>query len=133
MTVDHKDGNASNNDLNNLGLNCPSCDCFRHCGFHSMNGELFVRYSKISQSEIVRRYHEYFLTNGKLAPPEIIDQDSQPMKNLTIRTKDMKILHKVAVPDLDGEISALIIANILLQINPSDLEPTFGDIKGFFT
>jgi hypothetical protein len=55
------------------------------------------------------------------------------MKNLTIRTKDMKILHTVPVPDLDGEISALTIANLLLQINPSDLEPTFGDIKGFFT
>ena len=45
----------------------------------------------------------------------------------------MKTLHKVSTPDLDGEISALTIANLLLQIYPSDLEPTFGDIKGFFT
>lgn len=47
MTVDHMDGNASNNNLENFGLNCPSCDSFRHCGFHSMNGEIFVRFSKI--------------------------------------------------------------------------------------
>lgn len=36
-------------------------------------------------------------------------------------------------PDLDNEISAMSIANLLLQINPSDLEPNFENIKGFFT
>ena len=54
------------------------------------------------------------------------------MKELIIRTKDMKIICAVGAPDLDGEISALTIANLLLEINPSDLEPNFNNIKGFF-
>jgi len=45
LYIDHLDGDASNNELENLGINCKGCDAIRHCGRSGADGELILRIS----------------------------------------------------------------------------------------
>lgn len=41
------DGDASNNDISNFGLNCGLCDKVRHCGLAGVKRELILRKSNL--------------------------------------------------------------------------------------
>lgn len=107
MVCDHIDGNASNNEIDNLGINCPICDLIRHSGRASSRKEIVLMISNLSQLEIVKFSQQYFIQNKKIPLPYQIDSDVQK------------------IPD-DVEF------NLMIQ-NYSELCSTGTKIKGFFT
>lgn len=73
MICDHIDGDATNNSLSNLGLNCPACDTIRHCGLGEINGYLIAVQSILTQTQIVKMTHEFYLENKRIPSPKEID------------------------------------------------------------
>lgn len=130
LVCDHIDGNASNNDLNNLGINCPSCDAIRHCGFSGMQGWLILRKSSLTQDEIVRKTYKFYLESGKNPSPEEVDPTCQKIFNHSFEV-DNETVYQINNPKGE-EISSVDLANVLLL---HDYEKIAGieNIKGFFT
>ncbi|MDR1670207.1 MAG: hypothetical protein LBR43_00575 [Spiroplasmataceae bacterium] len=130
LICDHIDGNASNNNPNNLGINCPGCDAIRHCGFSGMQDWLILRKSSLNQDEIVRRTYDFYLKNGINSSPEEIDPACQKIFNHSFK------LGSETVYEIDNpkgeEVSSVDLANLLLL---HDYEEIRGieNIKGFFT
>lgn len=62
--MDHKNGNAANNELDNL---------IRHCGFHGIKDHLILAHSKLSQLEIVTETRRLYL----LQLQQLHDQQQQ--------------------------------------------------------
>lgn len=108
MVLDHVDGDASNNDLSNLMLNCGACDKIRHCGLAGMKGFLVLCESNVQQVEIVIRSREFFRKYGRNPQPHEIASDA--------------IISSMRVTDL---------ANKLKRTN--NPEAVRGNLKGFFT
>ena len=73
MVVDHLDGNAMNNSLSNLGVNCQSCDTIRHCELGTERGHLIIGNSSLTQLEIVKRTQNFYISNRRIPFPEEID------------------------------------------------------------
>ncbi|WNE41940.1 MAG: hypothetical protein AD073_000275 [Mycoplasmataceae bacterium] len=65
LSVDHIDGDGSNNNLDNFRLNCQACDKIRHSGLAGLNGEIELGLSKLSQNEIVQRSHQFYIKNHR--------------------------------------------------------------------
>jgi hypothetical protein len=107
MIVDHISGDATDNSLNNLRTNCPACDRIRHCGLAGIHGVLEVGISKLSQVEIVKRSHLFYLKNKK--NPSIYD--IEPKSSLI-------------------NISPFEVAKLRKQKKDKDM---LKDYKGFFT
>lgn len=130
LICDHIDGDASNNQIDNLGLNCPGCDAIRHCGRSGINGLLIIRKSKLDQVDIIHKYYDYYLKNNIFPTPEIIDPKCEHIQNHYIKG-DNKIVYYIENKNKD-EISTIGIANLLLEYNHDELH-RLKDIKGFFT
>lgn len=108
MILDHVDGDASNNDLVNLMLNCAACDRIRHCGLAGMHGFLTLCESNIEQKQIVIKSREFFRQHGRNPDPIEIDPNA---KKTTLRVTELA--NKLKKTD-----------------NP---EAVRGNLKGFFT
>jgi hypothetical protein len=130
LICDHIDGNAANNQIMNLRLNCPGCDSIRHCGRSGINGILIIRKSKLNQIDIIHKYYDYYLKNNNLPIPEIIDPNCEYMQNHYISVNN-EIVYYVENKNKD-EISTVEIANLLLEYNHDELQG-LENIKGFFT
>ncbi len=78
LVCDHIDGNASNNDPNNLGINCPGCDKIRHCGLSGLYQHTQLWLSQMPQSEIVQKTHQYVLERHRVPEPREIDPLASP-------------------------------------------------------
>ena len=110
MVIDHKDGNASNNDPSNLRIHCPPCEAIRHCGFAGLRKWITVSESTMEQVEIVRKTREIFENTGVIPHPKRIDPS---MKSV--------------------DISVLELANMMLKTPWKDLPEEFQRLRGFFT
>ena len=119
-----------NNDPNNLGINCKLCDNIRHCGRSGMYSGTIVRFSKLSQTHIVRKTYQLYQENGKWPTPNEIDPDSIPIKDYTFYDKKGYLIEKVFQ---QTELSSVVIANILLKYDYDELSDDFKNIKGFFS
>jgi len=83
MVCDHIDGNASNNDPTNLGVNCPTCDKIRHCGLAGSTGQLILLWSDLSQVEIVQKTHQFYRINRRVPKPDEVDPKAYPIVHWT--------------------------------------------------
>ena len=110
MIVDHKDGNASNNDSSNLRVLCPPCDSIRHCGFAGLMNWLVLAVSSMEQVEIVIKTREIFESTGEIPDPEQVDRSCKFI--------DMGIVE---------------LANIMLKTPWEDLPEDLRKLRGFFT
>lgn len=112
MIVDHKDGNASNNDPLNLRVHCPPCDAIRHCGFAGINDWIVVGQSDMDQVEIVRKTREMFQSSAatRIPLPMLVDPSMVPV-----------------------EMGPVAFANILLKQEWEELPEEFRRFRGFFT
>lgn len=128
LIIDHIDGNASDNSLENLGINCKGCDTIRHCGFAGLNQRLLLRFSKLDQSEIVRLSYDFYIENGQAPAPEEIDPECKPINNYTVRSKTGEILGQI-----QSEVDIINLANIMLKYNYDELNGDVRYIKGFFS
>ncbi len=113
MICDHIDGDARNNSLDNLGINCPICDLLRHCGFNS--SRLLLLKSELDQTEIVFKTQEYWKKFRKIPKPNEIDPDA-----------------KFPDPWSDSILSVQDFANLLMRSNYSELDDDTLKLKGFF-
>lgn len=95
LVCDHMDGNASNNDPSNLGINCRLCDWMRHCGLSGLKGMTVMRKSKLDQVEIVKRTYRYYLENKCWPKPEEIDDSCGEVFGMSICLEDGTIVGKV--------------------------------------
>lgn len=109
LICDHIDGNASNNNMDNLGINCPGCDRIRHCGFYGGRGDIILMISKMQQIDIVKATHAFYLKHNRIPVPTEIDP-------------------KCKVPD----INIVEFANLLLEHNRNELIEEIIYFKGFF-
>jgi hypothetical protein len=73
MVCDHIDGDASNNSIENLGINCPVCDLIRHCGRAGKFRQLSIWESSLGQLEIVKFTQQYWIENKSIPEPLEID------------------------------------------------------------
>ena len=110
MVIDHKDGDASNNDLSNLRVHCPPCEAIRHCGFAGLQKWIIVVESTMEQVEIVRKTREMFENTGVIPHPKRIDPSVKPV-----------------------DIGVLELANMMLKTPWKDLPEEFQRLRGFFT
>lgn len=84
MIVDHVNGDATNNSLENLRVLCPMCDTIRHCGLAGIKKMLIIRKSKFSQLDIVVKTRSLFLKNKKVPDPKEIDLNSSETNLLPV-------------------------------------------------
>jgi hypothetical protein len=127
MIVDHIDGDASNNNLTNLGVNCPTCDRIRHCGLAGTDRLLILRYSELPQVVIVQKTHAFLKKYNRIPLPEEIDPDCKQL-NGAIQDTSGKMIYI-----FDGkDVYSNLLANILLKYNYEELIGA-ESIKGFFT
>jgi hypothetical protein len=129
FVCDHIDGNAGNNALENLGVNCSLCDMVRHCGFNGMQGYIVLRSSKLSQIQIVKRTRILFRQLGRM--PRISEVDPKAKVVLTITKRNGTILY--SEDDVTDGASIVDLANILLRFNYDDLDDSATDFKAFYT
>ncbi len=132
LYVDHLNGDASNNTLNNLGVNCKGCDSFRHSGLAGIKGNLILRHSSMKQVDIVRKSYQYVLNYKKNPLPEEIDIDCTRIENFEFKDTSGNVLDIINNPN-KNEIDTVILANILLKYNYEELDNSIKTIKGFFT
>ena len=85
MVCDHIDGDASNNKIENLGINCPLCDWIRHSGLARTEEfqKIEIRGSKMEQLEIVKKSQEYWIKNRVVPKIEEIDPEAIPLDQIS--------------------------------------------------
>lgn len=110
LGIDHRDGDASNNDLSNLGIHCSPCGAIRQCGFAGLKKWLRLANSNMEQTEIVRRTREIFEKSGKIPSLRQVDPFATPAR---IDTADL--------------------ANELMKSDWDGLTEEYKRLRGFFT
>lgn len=110
LQIDHRDGNASNNDSTNLRIHCPVCEAIRHCGFAGMKGWVQLGSSDMGQVEIVRKTRRIFEETGKIPRVTEVDPDARRV-----------------------EINVLKLANKLMDTDWEELTSEEKTLRGFFT
>ena len=110
LQIDHRNGDASDNDHTNLRVHCPPCEAIRHCGLSGIKGWVCLASSDMEQVEIVRRTRKMFEESGKI--PRIREVD--PLAN-------------------HAEINTIDLANKLMKMNREDLTEEEKGLRGFFT
>ena len=110
MAIDHKDGNASNNETSNLRIHCPPCEAIRHCGTSGLQNRLVVGESTMEQVEIVRRTREIFENTGVIPHPSSIDPSVKP-----------------------ADVGVLELASMMRMTAWKDLPERYRRLKGFFS
>jgi HNH endonuclease len=110
LVVDHRDGDASNNDPTNLRVHCPPCDAIRHCGLSGLNGWIELAKSDMEQVEIVRKTREIVEQTGDVPPVRDVDPFATP-----------------------AQMSTVDLANRLLKVDWEDLTEEEKALRGFFT
>ena len=110
MIIDHKDGNASNNDPLNLRVHCPPCEAIRHCGFSGIKGRIVIGTSDMDQVEIIRKTREIFQSSTAIPLPVLVDPSIIPV-----------------------EMGPVDFANILLETEWEELPEEYRRFRGFFT
>ena len=108
MVIDHINGDASDNSLENLGVNCKACDKIRHCGRAGMHGLLLLCETDLEQVRIVTESRNFFKKHGRNPYPNEVDPTAR----------------KVTIPVVE-------LANQLLKTDKP--KAIIGDLKGFFT
>lgn len=112
MVVDHINGDASDNRVSNLGVNCQACDKIRHCGRADQLGVLMLGDSELPQVEIVRRSRAWYRRQGETPSIEDLDPEAEEVEGR----------------DLNG------VANMLLKREWKKLPKVIREFgKGFFT
>ncbi|KAG9320367.1 hypothetical protein KVV02_008284 [Mortierella alpina] len=76
MVCSHIDGNPSNNDLTNLGINCPLCDSVRHCGLSGILNKLSLGISSMSQTDINRRTLQVYTRTRRVPSFSEVDRNA---------------------------------------------------------
>ena len=130
MTVDHINGDGRDNSLENLRLNCSACDKIRHCGLSAaINGYVELGRSKLSQVEIVKRSHAFFIRNKR--NPTMKEVDPNASLDLNAGKYNLIMDRKKFTIDLD-ELGCLSVADYR-KYNIKELNEVLEDFKGFFT
>lgn len=122
MVCDHINGDASDNRLENLGINCPGCDKIRHCGRNA--AELELRVSKMPQVDIAKRTYEYYAKNNKVPRPEEIDPECKDITLYYFKYRGGKLRFA-------DNNDVTLMANLLMKID-YDISPELKAVKGFF-
>lgn len=110
LKVDHKNGDASNNDPRNLRIHCPPCEAIRHCGLAGVKGWVQLANSEMEQIEIIRRTRQMFEESGTI--PRIRQVDPFATR---------------------ARIDAVDLANKLLETDWEGLTDEEKSLRGFFT
>lgn len=132
MICDHINGDASNNSLSNLRINCPVCDSIRHCGLSGIKGWLQIRISNMDQIEIIKKTQEYVKKYARIPSPEEIDPQCKmptPQAPHEITEKSGTIIGSF---QSGTSKTCIAIANILLCYDRTQLKG-IDELKGFFT
>jgi HNH endonuclease len=95
MIIDHINGDATNNSLENLRVLCSMCDTIRHSGLAGIKGTLEVWISNVNQLEIVQKTREFYLQKKRFPSPKEIDYYSQKTSLFPI---DVATLENEEVP-----------------------------------
>lgn len=111
MVVDHINGMADDNRLENLGVNCQMCDRVRHCGLAGIKGLLMLGTSSLPQVEIVKKTREYFKANRRIPKAIMIDPKAKQVTDMTL----------------------VDFANMLMEREWEDLPIGMMNYRGFFT
>jgi len=110
LKIDHRDGNASNNDHGNLRVHCPPCEAIRHCGLAGVKEWVILARSDMDQVEIVRRTRMLFEESASIPT-----------------------IHEVDPLATDAEMETIDLANKLMQMDWEASEEEEKDLRGFFT
>lgn len=84
MIIDHINGDATNNNLENLRVNCPMCDAIRHCGLSGIKETIEIKKSSLDQIEIIEKTRKFYLENKKCPRANQIDKKCKNTKFLPI-------------------------------------------------
>lgn len=110
LKIDHRDGDASNNDPANLRVHCPPCEAIRHCGLSGIKRWVVVAKSEVDQVDILRRTRKLFEESGIM--PSIRDVDPFATR---------------------VEITTIDLANKLMEVDWEDLRGEERSLRGFFS